>query len=80
MTAGPPPPCIPGVRHPLGAPWYLLRGKSRMVERAEVLRMVQASYEEAEDKDQMAENLLMLLGFRPKDASATPRAWNEARP
>jgi hypothetical protein len=51
-----------------------------MVERAEVLRMVQASYEEAEDKDQMAENLLMLLGFRPKDASATPRAWNEARP
>jgi hypothetical protein len=45
--------------------WCLLRGKPRMVERAEVLRIVQASYEEAEDKDQMAENLLMLLGYRP---------------
>jgi hypothetical protein len=44
--------------------WYLLRGKSRLVERAEVLRMVQASYEEAEDKDEMAECLLMLLGYR----------------
>ena len=45
--------------------WYLLSGKSKMIERAEVLRMVQASYEKADDKDQMAENLLMLLGYRP---------------
>lgn len=49
------------VRRRIGA-WYLLRGKSRMIERAEVLRMVQASWEEAEDKDQMPECLLLLLG------------------
>jgi hypothetical protein len=48
--------------------WYLLSGKSKKIDRAEVLNMVQASYELAGDKDQMAENLLMLLGFRPKEA------------
>jgi hypothetical protein len=44
-----------------------------------VPRLVQASYEEANTKVGMAECLLILLGFRPKDASATPRAWYEAR-
>ena len=43
--------------------WYLLRGRSRMIEREEVFRMIQAAYEEAADKDEMAENLLYLLGY-----------------
>ena len=41
--------------------WYLLRAKSPMIERAEVLRMVQASYEEA--CCPYGENTA--LGFRP---------------
>jgi zinc-ribbon domain len=41
--------------------------------------LLQASYEEAETTDEMAEYLLLLLGHRRKDASATPRAWAEAR-
>jgi hypothetical protein len=38
----------------------LVRGHSKKIDRAEVLRMVQASYELADDKDEMAENLLYL--------------------
>jgi hypothetical protein len=44
--------------------WYLLEGRSKKIDRAGVLRMVQALWEEAEDKDEMAENILYLLGYR----------------
>jgi hypothetical protein len=41
--------------------------------------MIQATYEEADTKEDMAEYLLLLLGYRPKDANATPRKWAEAQ-
>ena len=39
------------------------RGRSKMIDRHEVLNIVQA-WEEAADKDEMAENILYLLGYR----------------
>jgi hypothetical protein len=44
--------------------WYLLSGRSKKIDRQEVLNTVQASYECSETREEMAENLLYLLGCR----------------
>ena len=45
---------------------YLYSGQSKRIDRQEVMRMIQASYEQSETKDEFAFNLLYLLGLARK--------------